>query len=621
MINKLLQYGFSIQKQSENGITWLKKSVETEPTVEIEDKGVFYWDGKSKIKGEIKASPLNTDFGQFYGNPNDISEGLFFIKDFESGKYVKSNFNPFYAPLVVFRENGKEVFCPSHKKWEKYSGNEKTVCKFHLQGIPVKLGRTSYKNPYYSFTYGFQIIVNPNQSPFIVINYFCINPNFNENKSYLIQRCIGLNSEGQTDWLSIVPEKFLEADKILPDEIYDVIIRIISTNIKNLYGVKIENKNFKENQDFISAIYSYPFDYNFYFLKDLVPEVEQIDKTNPKCFELLCQKIGFNSWRTFRRKYNENYKYFIVVRNAIKMGFKDKNILNKILNSDVGRQIFAKGLFRIEDTICHSDDDFDDDFELVDDFVVIDNEFPVIEDGLANLNENIEENEAEQRIEHFNIINRQLRETINENLTFEESPIFKFYKFILQKKGEISAWNLIEKNMIPYIQAYRTRDIFDVAYMFFENHQYLSDEEKQKIVKEGFTLYNHNLLVNVMNNHQNALIDEKYKKGFEYTKKEKSLEGTFNGFEFKLPEKPSKLLELGQTLHNCVGGYIERVFKKSCLIVYATKDNKNRLCIEVRGNLIQQGRADHNSSPKGEALIAFNEWKNYNKLLFEGNHF
>ena len=133
-----------------------------------------------------------------------------------------------------------------------------------------------------------------------------------------------------------------------------------------------------------------------------------------------------------------------------------------------------------------------------------------------------------------------------------------------------------------------------------------------KIRKEGFTAYNHNLLMRIYNQlHPN---EEKFEnKNITYTDEEKSLEWENGGYKFCLPEDTKRLVDIGSYMNICVGHlYRDKAVNKECTIVYAIKDKEYELCIELlkrnnRFRLIQRS-AFNNQDPHGNDMAILKQW-------------
>lgn len=194
-------------------------------------------------------------------------------------------------------------------------------------------------------------------------------------------------------------------------------------------------------------------------------------------------------------------------------------------------------------------------------------------------------------------------------LEHDFTNIQRFVQFLREKKSEKSAWNVLKKN------DWKTTEYKDSLEMFCLYRQYLTEEMCVALRTDGFSEYNHNTLAKLAIDIENKTID------FVYNPKQKELEDEVDGYHFCLPGSSDMLRTLGSKLHNCVASYKKKVLKSECLIVFAHKDGEYRLCIEVRGDIVWQQRADHNENPKGEDLAALTKWEAKHKLIFTQNSY
>lgn len=141
----------------------------------------------------------------------------------------------------------------------------------------------------------------------------------------------------------------------------------------------------------------------------------------------------------------------------------------------------------------------------------------------------------------------------------------------------------------------------------------------QKIRDEGFTRYNHDLLMNMYNDLHPERNECTKNLAISYTEEEQQLAWESDGYQFCLPEDTDRLLDIGAKMNICVGHlYREKALTKGCTIVYAKKDDEYELCIEVHkeGGLFRliQRSAFSNHNPKGPALLAFKRWCREKKI-------
>lgn len=142
---------------------------------------------------------------------------------------------------------------------------------------------------------------------------------------------------------------------------------------------------------------------------------------------------------------------------------------------------------------------------------------------------------------------------------------------------------------------------------------HLSEDAVKKIGKEGFSFYNHNLLMEIyrtVHPKPDALED---KRDISYTPKEKSLEWQTGEYKFLLPENTTRLVEIGSKMNICVGDlYRDKAVEKKCTIVFVQKNAEYVLCIELNKDsdsfTVVQKSAFNNTPPKGMLLAAFRQW-------------
>lgn len=190
---------------------------------------------------------------------------------------------------------------------------------------------------------------------------------------------------------------------------------------------------------------------------------------------------------------------------------------------------------------------------------------------------------------------------LEKNLSF-------YLKYALTKKTEISALKTLLK--INDENEMFFKDGLNMFRLYFEK---IPEILKRKILRFGFNEENHNQL---------SLLAEGIKKRkFKYNKNQLSFQDKIEDYEFALPEDSRQLVEIGIELHNCVASYVDNVLKKRCTIVYAKKNGKYALCIEVRKNKVHQERADSNKDPDEEQNAILKIWREKHKLLFTKNKY
>ena len=190
---------------------------------------------------------------------------------------------------------------------------------------------------------------------------------------------------------------------------------------------------------------------------------------------------------------------------------------------------------------------------------------------------------------------------LSEDITF----LFQFY-------NEKTVAKLIKENFSPVNEYYTTSDALHYMKILKEGEN-LPQDVIDKIGKEGFTEYNHNLLMRIFR--ETEPIEEEHfeNKDITYSDEEKSLEWENEGYKFCLPEDTNRRVDIGSKMNICVGHlYRDKAVNKQCTIVYAKKADEYELCIEVhkhndRFRLVQRS-AFNNSDPRGNDMAIFKQW-------------
>ena len=159
---------------------------------------------------------------------------------------------------------------------------------------------------------------------------------------------------------------------------------------------------------------------------------------------------------------------------------------------------------------------------------------------------------------------------------------------------------------------YTTDDCLSYMKMISEAEE-LPQDVINKIGKEGFTGYNHNLLMRIWRDLHPSEGEQFENEAISYSDEEKNLEWENAGYKFCLPENTDRLVDIGSKMNICVGHlYRDKAVHKECTIVYAQEDGEYELCIEVnkhnnRFRLVQKS-AFNNSVPKGQNMTIFKQW-------------
>lgn len=143
----------------------------------------------------------------------------------------------------------------------------------------------------------------------------------------------------------------------------------------------------------------------------------------------------------------------------------------------------------------------------------------------------------------------------------------------------------------------------------------LSEQIIKKVGREGFTRYNHDMLMRVFRQAHPEKKEQFENLPIAYSPEEKQLEWEKDGYKFCLPEDTNRLVDIGYRMNICVGHlYREKAAQKKCDIVYAIKNDEYELCVELRKTSanrfeVVQKSAFSNHEPKGKLLAAFNSWR------------
>lgn len=211
------------------------------------------------------------------------------------------------------------------------------------------------------------------------------------------------------------------------------------------------------------------------------------------------------------------------------------------------------------------------------------------------------------------------------NMNFPLAQI-NLIKNFCDEKASIKLMNeLFKKNVIVYDYF---SDILYTCLFLPDTYTYLcklyeenavSTDIINKIVNEGFTKYNHDMLMNLWNELHPGGIKDFVNIEIKYSEKERKLEFETDGFQFKLPNDTRKLVEIGAKMNICVGHlYREKAAKKQCTIVYVERDSKYVMCIElkeIKGKFsLVQVSAFSNHKVQGIIFDALYEWININSI-------
>ena len=85
-----------------------------------------------------------------------------------------------------------------------------------------------------------------------------------------------------------------------------------------------------------------------------------------------------------------------------------------------------------------------------------------------------------------------------------------------------------------------------------------------------------------------------------------------DGLQIVCPNNPEEIVREGQALHHCVGGYVDRVARKECLILFLRHCDDLATpyyTVEVRERKAVQVRGMKNADPTPEVQRFINSWE------------
>jgi len=224
-------------------------------------------------------------------------------------------------------------------------------------------------------------------------------------------------------------------------------------------------------------------------------------------------------------------------------------------------------------------------------------------------------------------------------------PLKDYVDDLLQLTNQKTVWNSIERTL-DYMTSKHGKDyiVVDGIETYQRVREYLTDDEKKEIMREGFNQYTHDFLVrradaynatysifdssttNVTFDIENKFLELEYKAGDAKKKVVNPETGLVEIIDtpdeerycFYVARDSKTLREIGNAMHNCVGwGYAKSVEARHCTIVYAMQRGCYRICIEVTPDFqIRQSLGPCNQPLGGDALEAYHEWCKEKNIVF-----
>lgn len=555
---------------------------------------------------------------------------IYFCKSSVSKIFVRTAKNPCNEKIILENKDGL-IFCLKHKSWEKCKSIKVEPETAEITA-EFECGNTEKGFFANSNVISYRVKINENEYCPLIIEKNIIDEkrfvDFQKNKipfkeipTKKIQLCYGKGSlvnnlRNGREFEIMEHKKKSEGAGLETVKIYaENFLWNYEKDKMNLSGKKPIKPEFENMNYWLDSLASFPCEPGITELFNIVPETKNIRSDDKNAWFSLCNLLGIKSFPALHKIFRKNPKSIISYKNILYCGFKDLNIIEEMLSDDSCRLVF-------------SDDDF---FEKY-------SEYRTTEKDLKFFFEKALEKRTEKSV--WNTIKRNIKTYIqNQNEGEPENYYLQnIYNSLHSSKilgqrlddnfsksydNKINMLNIIEENEISdsnykinffndynsYTNERYIYDFFDAARMFKMYYDFLPEELVHSVIYDGLSRYNHDALSKHNPQQKNVT--------FKYSEAELSLEDSVLDYDFYLPKESAELINLGSTLHNCVGSYAESVLAKECTIVAAKQDNFPVLCIEVRNlSTVNQVRANFNSRPSEKQKEAFDIWCKRHKLSY-----
>ena len=179
-----------------------------------------------------------------------------------------------------------------------------------------------------------------------------------------------------------------------------------------------------------------------------------------------------------------------------------------------------------------------------------------------------------------------------------------------KKKGE---WSFLQYRLTEY-KARRYRSMQDIA---TEYKDYLDMCRRLDYdMKNSFVLYPKDLQKahDRVRRRVRIKADSLLRRDFEAAMKAVSKHPDFemDGLRIVVPSNPDEIIAEGNALHHCVGGYVERVAEKKCVILFLRRCeevDKPFYTVEVRNRKAVQVRGMQNADMTPEVKRFMDRWE------------
>ena len=180
-------------------------------------------------------------------------------------------------------------------------------------------------------------------------------------------------------------------------------------------------------------------------------------------------------------------------------------------------------------------------------------------------------------------------------------------------------------HILEHVTPHRFMKYMDGVKGGYGNMQYAVSEYRDYLdmcakleydMSNGFVLYPKNLRQahDEAARHVRAEADARMRREFQAAMEAVSghLDFEAEGMKIVLPASPDDIVAEGQVLHHCVGGYVDRVARHECVIVFLRRcgdPDRPFYTIEIRGKQVIQVRGRDNGDPTPEVEKFMDKWE------------
>lgn len=206
-------------------------------------------------------------------------------------------------------------------------------------------------------------------------------------------------------------------------------------------------------------------------------------------------------------------------------------------------------------------------------------------------------------------------------------PKYKFiaYGMVEKVKKIITAYKLKPRDVLEYLthnllnQGFMPENLDEYNSVLDTYNDYLEMSVKS-MLRKNIDFFPRSLMSvhHIMAMNQKIAINSQLKNQFEKLDLNRY---NFDGVGYKIitPRKPSDIIDEGNNLSHCVGGYVERIARGETIILFLREEpdfGKAFYTVEVKNNAVTQTRGRFNKGTTPEVRIMINE---YNKFLRKKN--